>query len=116
MEKLSITLGLLKPGECGHCPSVPAYSATPAESLSSVWRGGFTGRKALINPAEGIWEKTVSNAGLVLGQEDTRGLREITFIGHILYFRQLTQPSLYIWRASAEKGVAGSLCGFRDHS
>lgn len=51
------------------------------------------------------------NAGLVCGQEDTRGLREITFIGHILYFRQLTQLSLDIWKVSAEKRGVGSLCG-----
>lgn len=70
---------------------------------------GLLVEKGIYKSSRGLLEKMTCKAGLVLGQEGKRGSREITFIGHMLDFRQLTQLSLYIWKASAAKRGVGSL-------
>lgn len=69
----------------------------------TLFSWGSLFEEAFINLVDGIWKKMTYNAEFLLGQENTRGIKETTFIDHILYFRKLTQLSLYIWKISAER-------------
>lgn len=66
-------------------------------------RDEFFWREAFIILVENIWKKMTCDMGLLLGQENTRGLKEIIFIDNIFYFRQLPRLSLYIWKVPFEK-------------
>lgn len=64
-------------------------------------------------PVEESICKMTCNVELLPGQENTIGLKAITFIDEVFYFRQHTHLSVYIWKVSIEKEREGIEIHFR---